>query len=93
MADVEVASVPGTSPQEGPKDLANVTVVEDLSVYPGTTTEEKVDSFIEQHAVVVISKTWCPFCIDVKDLFGNVLGVQVHSIETNTHPEGAKIFK
>ena len=88
MADVE-----GTTPAEGPKEMENVTVVEDLSEYPGTSVEEKVDSFIQQHAVVVVSKTYCPFCLDVKDLLGNVLGVQVHVIECNTHPEGTKIHK
>ena len=89
MADEEAGS---NSPQEGPKQVDNVVVVEDLSEY-GSTIEEKVDSFIERHPVVVISKTWCPFCLDVKDLLGNVLGVKVSSIECNTNPEGAEIQK
>lgn len=90
MADVEGKN---DSPQEGPKDIDNVTVVEDLSDYPGNTVEEKVDSFIDQHPVAVISKSWCPFCLDVKDLLGSVLGVQVHTIECNIIPEGPKIQK
>ena len=89
MADVEAGSNP---PEEQAKEMDNAIVVEDLSGYGGTI-EEKIDAFIEQHPVVVISKTRCPFCLDVKDLLGNVLGVKVHVIEVNIHPEGAKIQK
>ena len=89
MADVEVGTTP---PEEQPKEMDNVIVVEDLSGYGGTI-EEKIDAFIEQHPVAVISKTRCPFCLDVKDLLGNVLGVTVHVIEVNTNPDGAKIQK
>lgn len=76
MADIE-----GNAPKEGAPEVRNVTVVDDLSDYPGTSIEEKVDSFIDQHPVVVITKPNCPFCLDVKDLLGNVLGVQSHVIE------------
>lgn len=89
MADVEG----NKPPQEEAQQAKNLTIVDDLSDYPGTTVEEKVDSFIAQQPVAIISKSWCPFCRDVKDLFGNVLGVQVHSIESNLHPDGGKIFK
>jgi hypothetical protein len=89
MADVENVS-PLT---ESPKELKNVTVVEDLSGYQGESLEEKVDSFIQQHPVTIISKTWCPFSLDAKNLISNVLGVEVYSIEVNSNPEGAKIFK
>lgn len=88
MTDLE-----GSVPKEGPSNKENVIVIEDLSDYPGTTIEEKVDSVIEQHPVVVFSKTWCPFCLDVKDLLSSVIGVQVYAIECNTHPEGATIHK
>ena len=88
MADVE-----DNAPKEGALSVPNVTVVDDLSDYPGTTIEEKVDSFIVQHPVVVISKPTCPFCLDVKDLFGNDLGVQVHVIEASLHPQGSTIHK
>ena len=88
MADIE-----GNPPKEGPEKMDNVTIVEDLSEYPGGSVEEKVDSFIEQHPVVVISKTWCPFCLDVKDLLANIIGVQIHVIECNKNTEGAKIHK
>ena len=88
MADVE-----DNTPKEGALAVPNVTVINDLSDYPGSTIEEKVDSFLAQHAVVVISKPTCPFCLDVKDLLGNVIGVQVHVIEASVHPQGSAIHK
>jgi glutaredoxin 3 len=70
---------------------ANITVVTDLDAYDGSTLEEKVDSFILKHSVVVISKSYCAFCRDVKDLLASRVGVKVHIIEVNVHPDGTKI--
>jgi glutaredoxin len=41
----------------------------------------------------MLSKTWCPFSLDAKDLLGSQIGVVVHSLEVNTHPQGGAIFK
>lgn len=75
------------------ESMDNIIVIEDLSQYKGDTIEAQVDAAIEAHPVVVISRTWCPFSIDAKDILSNVLGVVIHVIEVNIHPEGAKIFK
>jgi glutaredoxin 3 len=70
---------------------ANITVVTDLDTYDGSTLEEKVDAFIQKHSVVVFSKSYCAFCRDVKDLLASRVGVKIHIIEVNEHPDGSKI--
>lgn len=67
--------------------------VVDISTYPGNTIEEKVDNFIKSHSVVMISKSLCAFCRDVKDLLTNQIGVKLHLIEVNLHPDGDKVFE
>jgi glutaredoxin 3 len=67
-------------------------VISEIESYPGADLAEKIDSLIDLHAIVVISKSTCPFCRDVKDLLINKIGVTVHSVEVNLHPEGGKIF-
>ena len=76
---------------EQPISSNNLVVVTDLSAYEGNSLHEKVDSFITKHSVALISKSHCPFCRDLKDLLTIQLGVQVHCIEINEHPEGGKI--
>lgn len=70
-----------------------VTVVADLSPYPGSSLEEQIESFIHSHGIVVFSKTFCPFCLDVKDFLSVRTGVPVYSIEVNGHPDGSAIHK
>lgn len=71
--------------------LKNITVISNLDEYNGDTLEAKIEDFILKHAVVMFSKTWCPFCRDSKDFLGNQIGVHVYVIEVDQHPEGAKI--
>jgi hypothetical protein len=37
-------------------------VISSLEKYDGNSVEEKLDSLIAEHAVVMFSKTWCLFC-------------------------------
>ena len=92
--DVETGKSPAktitnTDGKEGPK----VMIVTDLSPYPGETLEEQIDSFINSHGIVLFSKTFCPFCLDVKDFLSVRTGVPVYSIEINSHPDGQNIYK
>ena len=67
--------------------------VRDLQAYGGSTLEESVDRLIHAHGVVIFSKSACPFCLDIKDLLANRLGVPVYVLEINQHPDGAAIHK
>mmetsp|Transcript_26567 Transcript_26567/g.61032 ORF Transcript_26567/g.61032 Transcript_26567/m.61032 type:complete len:971 (+) Transcript_26567:150-3062(+) len=87
MADEENGN---NIPSEG---TSNVVEVTDLSGLSGELIEEKIDALIEAHAVLIFSKTWCPFCRDVKNLLAEQIGVRVYALEVNTHPDGAAIFK
>jgi hypothetical protein len=37
-------------------------VITSMENYDGNSVEEKIDSLIAKHAVVMISKSWCLFC-------------------------------
>lgn len=89
MTDIEVA-VNGMPPSEGQENIINVT---DLDVYSGATMEEKAEAFVRAHPVVMISKTWCPFSRDAKELLGSQIGVKVYCLEVNVHPDGPAVFK
>lgn len=67
--------------------------VADLSSYKGATVGEQVNAFIQEHSVVVIAKSTCPFCRDVLDLLASQLGVTVHVINVDQHPQGKDIHK
>jgi glutaredoxin len=75
--------------QEGP----SLTIVNDLSVYEGQTLEEKVDSFINSHAVIMFHKTWCLFSLDAQSFLVEQMKVSLHAIEVDIHPQGAAILK
>jgi len=53
-------------------------------------TRAIVESVIREHRVVVFSKTWCPFCAKVKDLFHTKF-IDYHKVELDKHPQGAII--
>jgi len=38
--------------------------VQDLRKYKGKTLGARVDSFIAEHPVTMITKSWCPFCVE-----------------------------
>mmetsp|Transcript_24506 Transcript_24506/g.68292 ORF Transcript_24506/g.68292 Transcript_24506/m.68292 type:complete len:995 (-) Transcript_24506:304-3288(-) len=96
-ADLEVegpqVTTTGGNTRGESSDSKNVTVLNDLSAYKGASLEEQVASIIEDHDVVMFSKTHCPFCRDAKDLLAVQLGVPVHVVEINEHPDGALIFE
>jgi glutaredoxin 3 len=72
---------------------ASVTTISDLSSFGGTTLTENVDAAISSHDVVIISKTHCPFCLDVKSLFSSTLLIPIHVIEVNSIAQGSEIQK
>ena len=51
----------------------------------GPTTEERIKSLNAEHKVVIYSKSWCPFCSEVKRVFENLettyLAVELDEIE------------
>lgn len=70
-----------------------VHLITDLKEYEGTTLEEQVDALIQAHGVLIFSKSFCPFCLDVKDFFTSELGVPLYVLEVDTHPLGNAIHK
>ncbi|XP_057437333.1 glutaredoxin [Lotus japonicus] len=50
----------------------------------------KAKEIVSSNAVVVFSKTYCPFCVDVKKLFAN-LGVNYKVIELDSEADGSDI--
>lgn len=93
--DVETAD-PDTGMAMAPTPVQDnhdkITVIQDLDVYEGGSLEAKVDAMIRLHGVVVFSKTWCPFCRDAKDFLATQMGVRIHVIEVDNHPNGSQIF-
>ena len=83
--------VPGESTEPNPIVTGTVIDIADLTVYEGSSPQEKVDALILGHTVVMISKTYCPFLRDAKDLLCSQIGVTVHSLEVNSNPEGGTI--
>ncbi len=87
--DVETSLVLPTTgtEQEG------VIAITDIEAYPGADRRAKIDALLDLHSVVVISKSNCVFCRDVKDLLINQIGVTVHVVDINNlQPDGGKIF-
>jgi glutaredoxin 3 len=72
---------------------ARVTLISDLSSYGGSNLAENVDAAIAFHDVLVISKTHCPFCLDVKSLFSSILLVPIHVVEVNLITQGSEVHK
>eukprot|EP00041_Stephanoeca_diplocostata_P019406 m.418903 g.418903 ORF g.418903 m.418903 type:complete len:230 (-) comp21294_c1_seq10:2921-3610(-) len=87
----------GTSPEEGIKHVSAkksnvplVTQVVDLKSYEGSNIDAKIASMTSKHGVVVFSKSFCPFCIEVKKTF-QALNVPIHVFEVNVAPSGAHV--
>lgn len=72
---------------------ARMTLISDLTSYGGSTLAENVDAAIASHDILVISKTHCPFCLDVKSLFNSTLLVPIHIIEINSIAQGSEVQK
>eukprot|EP00538_Stauroneis_constricta_P000528 CAMPEP_0119546512 /NCGR_PEP_ID=MMETSP1352-20130426/899_1 /TAXON_ID=265584 /ORGANISM="Stauroneis constricta, Strain CCMP1120" /LENGTH=996 /DNA_ID=CAMNT_0007591223 /DNA_START=151 /DNA_END=3141 /DNA_ORIENTATION=+ len=75
-----------------PNMSKNITEIMDLSQFKGTSLEEQVDDLIQQSDIVMISKSHCPFCRDAKDLLAVQLGVRVHVIDVDQHPDGNAVL-
>ncbi|CAH8322357.1 unnamed protein product [Eruca vesicaria subsp. sativa] len=59
----------------------------------GSGMEESVKTTVNDNTVVVYSKTWCPYCSEVKTLFKR-LGVQPLVVELDKlGPEGTQLQK
>lgn len=54
--------------------------------------EQLVKKLIAEHAVVIFSKTYCPYCVRAKELFAS-LGVKYHVEELDQRDDGAEIQK
>ena len=86
--DEEAAAASAAAPpREG-----RVTLVTDLSGYDGISLNEKVDAFTRQHGVVMVNRSWCLFSVDAMDFLVQ-MGVHVHTLEVDTHPQGSLIRK
>jgi len=51
---------------------------------------EIVDDFIAKNKVMMFSKSFCPFCDQIKDLF-NSQGIKFHAVELDLREDGAEI--
>ena len=54
----------------------------------GDSIEAKVDGLIQSNSVVIIAKSWCPFCRDAIQFLSQQVGVQVHVLNVDTLPDG-----
>eukprot|EP00126_Sphaerothecum_destruens_P009292 Sdes_comp20482_c0_seq1m14817 len=52
--------------------------------------ESKIQSLIQNNAVVIFSKTYCPYCRKAKELFSR-LGWQYVAFELDTESDGASV--
>jgi len=50
-------------------------------------TRAVIEGIVKQHRVVVFSKTWCPFCAKVKDLFKSKY-INFFKVELDKDPQG-----
>ncbi|CAJ1780858.1 unnamed protein product [Sphenostylis stenocarpa] len=50
----------------------------------------KAKEIVSSNSVVVFSKTYCPFCVEVKKLFGS-LDANYKVFELDTEPDGTEI--
>ncbi|XP_021730563.1 glutaredoxin-C2-like [Chenopodium quinoa] len=51
---------------------------------------EKAQQIVSSNSVVVFSKSYCPFCVDVKKLLSQ-LGASFKAIELDTESDGSEI--
>lgn len=70
-----------------------IIIGEDLSAYSGISVGEKMDKMIKQHLVVMVEKTWCPYCVEAKKLMLTKICVDVHVIQVDKHSLGKEFQK
>mmetsp|Transcript_17264 Transcript_17264/g.37068 ORF Transcript_17264/g.37068 Transcript_17264/m.37068 type:complete len:980 (+) Transcript_17264:94-3033(+) len=71
-------------------DMGNLTVITSLNEYSGETPAQQLESVLKRHPVFAFSKTYCPFCIEVKRTLSH-LGVPLAVIEIDSNADGAKL--
>lgn len=60
------------------------------AIHPKSTEQIFVENILLKHKLVIFSKTYCPFCDDVKSLFKK-LSVKGHFIELDLRGDGRRI--
>eukprot|EP00523_Entomoneis_sp_CCMP467_P011515 CAMPEP_0168717948 /NCGR_PEP_ID=MMETSP0724-20121128/261_1 /TAXON_ID=265536 /ORGANISM="Amphiprora sp., Strain CCMP467" /LENGTH=1003 /DNA_ID=CAMNT_0008764437 /DNA_START=689 /DNA_END=3700 /DNA_ORIENTATION=+ len=85
--DKETTTATTTTDKKKKKNQAVVHIISDIQQYKGATLQDKVNDLIHSHGIVMFSKTFCPFCLDLKELLTNVKGVPVYSLEVNDVPQ------
>jgi glutaredoxin 3 len=81
----------GTEAEENEEAKGNVII--DLDVYEGETLGEKIDSLVQTHPVVMFTRTWCLFSVDALNFLVMQMGVSVHFLEVDEHPQGKEILQ
>jgi glutaredoxin 3 len=74
-------------------EKAEVIGITDLDVYKGETLGEKIDSLVQTHPVVMITRSWCLFSVDALNFLVMEMGVSVHCVEVDEHPQGKEILQ
>jgi glutaredoxin 3 len=72
---------------------AKAIAITDLDVYKGESLGEKIDSLIQTHPVVMFTRTWCLFSVDALNFLVKQMGVSVHCVEVDEHPQGKEILQ
>jgi len=52
--------------------------------------QDMIDDLIKNNKVVMFSKSYCPFCNEIKELFNN-LGIKFHAVELDLREDGSEI--
>lgn len=89
----DVESPPSKNSLDETERLAETTVIKDVDIYQGSTLEEKIDSLIASHSVVMFNRTWCLFSVDAINFMVHQLNVSVHSLEVDVHSQGKEILQ
>lgn len=73
----------------------HIITVNSLDEYQGESLQEKVDDFINKHAVVMFSSKarQSHFSLEAKELLGTQIGVDVYCIDLDVHAQGSEIFQ
>jgi glutaredoxin len=74
-------------------EKAEVIGITDLDVYKGETLGEKIDSLVQTYPVVMITRSWCLFSVDALNFLVKQMGVSVHCVDVDKHPQGKEILQ
>lgn len=93
-AKVEDAVAAGVADEPAAAVAASgvVTEIADLSAVSGADMAAKLAWLKANHDVLIISKSFCPFCLEVKRTFAS-LGVPVAVVEVNVVKDGGALRK